>query len=88
VDPELAKKEGIHVRNRYYLRSVYRALHDPAAPVDPQAETTAQRVSITKDVSIVRIDHIPTQVSLPGVWQDFSDGGVVGFTKMTPQGHK
>ena len=84
MDPELAKKERIHVRNRYYFRSVYRALHDPVAPVDPQAETTAQRGSITKDVSIVRIDHIPAQSSLPGVWQDFYDGGVVGFTEVIP----
>lgn len=84
MDPELAKKERIHVRNRYYLRSVYRALHDPSAPVDPQAETTAQRVSITKDVSIVRIDHIPTQPSLSGVWQALYDDEVVGFTEMTP----
>jgi hypothetical protein len=82
VDPELAKKERIHVRNRYYLRSVYRALHDPVARVDPQAETTAKRGSITKNVSIVRIDHIPAQVSLPGVWQDLYDGGVVGLTEM------
>ena len=83
MDPTLAKKECIHVRNRYYLRSVYRALHDPAAPMDPQAETTAQRVSIAKDVSIMRIDHIPTQNSLPRVWQDLYDGGVVAFTELT-----
>jgi len=50
--------------------------------MDPQAEPTVQRGSVTKDVSIVRIDHIPPHFSLPRVRQDLYHGGVVGFTEM------
>jgi hypothetical protein len=49
--------------------------------VDPQAEPTVQRGSVTKDVSIVRIDHIPPHFSLPGMWQDFYDGEIVPLTE-------
>jgi hypothetical protein len=62
-------QEGrFYERNQYLLRSADRAVHDPAAALDAQAETREHRVSLTEDVPSVRIDHIPTQSSLPGVW--------------------
>ena len=33
-----------------------------------QAETTDRRVPITKDVPVLRIDHIPIKDMLLGVW--------------------
>jgi hypothetical protein len=63
------RKGRFYERNQYLLRSADRAVHDPAAALDAQAETREHRVSLTKDVPSVRIDHIPTQSSLPGVWR-------------------
>src|SRR6266702_1880460 len=37
--------------------------------LDAQAETRGRRVSITKDVPILRADHISTKSSLLGVWR-------------------
>ena len=45
------------------------SIHDPAGPQNPQAETTGRRVSITKNVSPLRIDYIPAESSLLGVWR-------------------
>lgn len=38
------------------------------APLDAQ-ETTDRRVSVTKDVPVLRIDHISTESALLGVWR-------------------
>jgi hypothetical protein len=69
VDAELAEKGRFHERNHYFTRSAHRALHDPAASQDAQAETTTSRVSITKDLPILRIDHISAKSPLLGVWR-------------------
>jgi hypothetical protein len=68
-DAELARKGRFYARNQNFLRSADRALHDPAASLDAQTETTDHRVSITKDVPILRIDHISTKSPLPRVWR-------------------
>jgi len=68
ADGALAKKGRSYERNQYFPRPADRAVHDPADPPDAQAETTDHGISITKDVSLLRIDHVPTKSSLPGVW--------------------
>jgi len=67
VIAELAKKGRFYERNQYFLRLAFRIIHGPAAPLEAQVETTEHRVSIAKDVSVLRIDHISTQSSMPGV---------------------
>jgi len=67
VDAELARKGRFYERNQYLLGCGYRAVHDSAAPLEAQAETTDRRISITKDVPLLRIDHLSTESSLPGV---------------------
>ena len=69
VDAELAEKGRFHERNQYFTRSADRALHDRAASQDAEAETTTSRGSITKDLPILRIDHISTKSPLLGVWR-------------------
>jgi hypothetical protein len=66
---ELAKKGHGHERNQYFLRSAYRAFHDPAAPPDAQGETTNRGVRNTKNVPFLRIDHISTKSSLLRMWR-------------------
>jgi hypothetical protein len=69
-------------RNQYFPRSADRPLHDRAAPLDAQAETTGRRVSITKDVPILRIDHATIKGKLLGVWQALYSGGVLDLKEM------
>ena len=69
VDAELAEKGRFHERNQYFTRSADRALHDPAASQDAQAETTTSWVSITKDLPVFRIDYISAKSPLLGVWR-------------------
>jgi hypothetical protein len=64
-----AKKGRFYERNQYFSRSAHRAVHDPAAPMDAQTQTAISWVSITNDVPVLRIDHIPTKGALLGVWQ-------------------
>jgi hypothetical protein len=64
-------------RNQYFLRSAYRAVHDPAAPQDAQAETTDRRIRNPKDVSVLRIDHISIEGMLLGVRQASYGGGLL-----------
>ena len=66
---EPAKKGRCYERNQYFLRSAYSAFHDPAAPLDAQAETTNRRIRNTENVPVLRIDHISTKSSLFGVWR-------------------
>jgi hypothetical protein len=82
VVSRLAKKGRFYERNQHLLRSAYRPLHDPAAPLDAQAETTGRRVSITKDVPILRIDNVSIKGKLLGVWQALYSGGVLDFKEM------
>jgi len=78
----LATKGRFYERNQYFLWSAYRAVHDPAAPLDAQGETTGRGVRITKDVPILRIDHIPLKGKLLGVWQALYSSGVLDFKEM------
>jgi hypothetical protein len=67
VGAALAKKGRFHERNQYFLRTADRAVHDPAALLDAEAETASSRVSITKNVPILRIDNLSPKPSLPRV---------------------
>ena len=78
----LAKEGRFYERNQYFLRSAYRPFLDPAAPPDAQAETTGRRIRITKDVPILRIDHVSIKGKLFGVWQAFYSGGVLDFNEI------
>ena len=68
LDAELAKKGRFYECNHYFLRSACRSVHSPAALLDTQ-ETTDRRVPIPKNVPVLRIDHIPIQGTLFGVWR-------------------
>src|SRR5258708_29821585 len=61
--------------HQYFLRSAYRAVHDPAAPLAPQEKANG-RVPITTDVPVLRINHISTKSSLFGVWRTKHLGAV------------
>jgi hypothetical protein len=83
LEAELAKKGVvIYERNQYLLRSPDRAGHDPAAPQDAQPETTDRRVRNTKDVSVLRIDHISIEGMLLGVRQASYSGAVFDCREM------
>jgi hypothetical protein len=56
-------------RNQYFYWSAHRSVHDPAAPLEAQAETAVGRLAITNHVSILRIDHVAIKGALLGVWQ-------------------
>jgi|HubBroStandDraft_6_1064221.scaffolds.fasta_scaffold621497_1 hypothetical protein len=58
------------------------SIHDPAGPQNPQAETTGRRVSITKNVPILRIDHASIKGKLLGVWQISYIGGVLDLEEI------
>jgi len=65
----MPKKVSSYECNQYFPVSAYRVVHRPTAEVDAQPEITGHRVSITKDVPILRIDHISTKSSLLGMWR-------------------
>ncbi len=68
--------------NQHFPRSADRAIHDPAVPLDAQAETAVGWVSITKDVPILRIDHVSFKGKLLGVWQALYSSRVLDFKEM------
>jgi len=70
--------------NQYLPRFAYRAPGDPVDALDAKAETTDHRVSITKDVPVLRIDHSSIKGKLLGVWQAFYSGSVFEFREMKP----
>jgi len=78
----LAKNGRFYERNQDFLRSASRAVHDPAAPLYAQAETADHGVSITKDVPVLRIDHVSIKGQLPRVWQALYRGGVLDVKEM------
>ncbi len=82
VDAELAEKGRFHERNQYFTRSAHRPVYDPAAPLDTEAETAVSRVSITKDVPVLRTDHVSTEGKLLGVRQALYSGGVLDFKEI------
>jgi hypothetical protein len=65
----LATKGRLRERNQHFLRVIYPARDNPAGSLDAQAEITDYGVSITKNVSPLRIDYIPAESSLLGVWR-------------------
>jgi hypothetical protein len=62
----LAKKGRVHERNQYFLWSVDSGVCDSPASPDAQ-ESGNGRVPITKDVPVLRVDHISVRSSLLGV---------------------
>jgi hypothetical protein len=81
-DAELAKKGRGYECSQYCLRSVDRAVHDPADSEDAQAETTRHRVRTAKDVPIMRIDHVSIKGKLYGMWQALYGRRVFDFKEM------
>jgi hypothetical protein len=79
---DLAKKGRCYERTQDFPRSADRVVHDPATTLDAQAETADHRVSITKDVPVLRIDYASIKGKLPGVWQALYCGGVLDFKEM------
>jgi hypothetical protein len=77
-----AKKDRFYECNQCFLWLVYRAPHNPAGPLDAQSNTAADRVSITKDVSILRIDYASVKGKLLGVWRALHSGGALDFQEM------
>jgi hypothetical protein len=81
---ETTRQEGsLYERYQHLLRSADRAVHGPAAQLDAQVEATDCGVSITKDVPVLRIDHVSIKGKLLGVWQALYRGGVLDFKEMT-----
>jgi len=64
-----------------------RAVHDPAAPLGTQGETTGRGVWITEDVSVVRIDHVSIKGKLLGVWQALYSRNVLDFEEINRGPH-
>jgi hypothetical protein len=78
----LARKGRFHERNQYFFQFPHRAVYDLSAVPDAQVETPARRGPVTKDVPIVRIDHVSTQGTLPGMRHAFSVAGDGDFKGM------
>jgi hypothetical protein len=81
-----AKKGRFHERNQYFPRSAHRAVHHPAAPPDAPTEAAVSRVSITKDVPFLRIDHISTETPLLGMRQTFYPDSELNVKEMNRAG--
>ena len=69
VDAKLAKKGRFHECIQYFPCSADRAAYDLSGPLDAQTQTAISWVSVTKDVPVLRIDHVPTESKLLGMWQ-------------------
>jgi hypothetical protein len=69
-------------RNQHFHRSAYRGVHDSAPPLDAQDKTQSRSLWISKDVPILRIDHVSIKGMLPGVRPALHDGGVFDFKEM------
>jgi hypothetical protein len=82
----LAQEGRFYERNQYFLRFACGSVHDPAAAVDAQTETTSRRIRITEDVPILRIDHISIKDKLLGVRQALYGGGVLDFEEVRRRG--
>jgi len=76
------KKGRFYECHQHFLRTAHPAVHDPTAPLDAQGETTCRRASITKDVPILRIDHVSIKGKLLGVWQALYRRGVLDFKEI------
>jgi hypothetical protein len=82
VDRKLTTGGRFYECHQYLHRSAYRGVHDCAPPLDAQAKTPSRGVWISKDVPILRIDHVSIKGMLPGVWPALYDGGVLDFKEM------
>jgi hypothetical protein len=78
----LAKEGSFHECDQYFPRSAHLVVHDLAAPLDAKTETATSRVTIAKDLSLLRIDHVPIRGKLLGVWQAVYSSGVLDFKEM------
>jgi len=76
------RRDSFYERHQCFLWVVYRALDNPADPLDAQAESTGRGVWIAKDVSILRVDHASIEGKLSGVWQALYRGCVLDFKEM------
>ena len=76
---QIAKEKHVCERNQYFCRSAYCAVGDSGVLQDAQAAKD-RRVRITKDVPVLRIDHIPIKGMLLGVWSaSYSGEGDSGY---------
>ena len=73
---------SLYERNQHFPWSADRAVHNPAARLDAQGETTGHGVWITTDVPELRTDHVSTKGKLRGVWQALHSGRVLDFKEM------
>jgi hypothetical protein len=64
---QIAEQEHVCERNKYFCRSAYCAVGDSGVLQDAQAAKD-RRVRITKNVPVLRIDHISIKGMLLGVW--------------------
>jgi len=69
LDAELAEKSRLYERNQHFLGAACHAVHDPAALQDAQVETAGCRIRNSKNVPVLRVDHISIEGMLLGVWQ-------------------
>jgi hypothetical protein len=82
ADAELAKKGRFCERNDNLPGCASRASHISVCSLDAKGEITDPRGSITKDVPVLRIDHISIKAKLPGVWQALYSRSVFEFREM------
>jgi hypothetical protein len=76
------RKVALYEHSQYFLRSADRAVLDPPAPMDAQAEPAVRRGSIAKDVPVLRIDHVSTKGKLFGVRQALYSSDALNFEEM------
>jgi hypothetical protein len=56
-------------RNQYFFRRPDRAICDAIAFQNAWTPTAKCWVQIAKNVPVVRLDHVPIEDILPGMWQ-------------------
>jgi hypothetical protein len=78
----LLRRVASYERNRSFPWFADCVVHDCAAPLETQNETSTRGGRTTKDVPALRIDHISPQSQLPGMWQDLYSGCVLDFKEM------
>jgi len=69
LDAEFAEKSRLYERNQHFLGAACHAVHDPAALQDAQVETAGCRIRNSKNVPVLRVDHISIEAMLFGVRQ-------------------
>jgi hypothetical protein len=74
---------AFYERNQYVCGFAYSAVRYPAAAQESRPETTDRRARNTKDVSVLRIDHISVEGTLHGVRRVPYGCGVFNGTEMS-----